>query len=93
MKRSLSKKRVHILNNQSGSSFVVNQPVEDIEDGDTEEEHVPKPEEEVDLLIDDVLGEDAEAVVSLLVASSSNIGDVTGHLCREDRAQRVPERL
>ena len=71
--------------------MVVNQPVENKEDGDTEEEHEPEPEEEIDLLIDDVLGEDAEAVVSLLVASSSDIGDVTGHLCREDGAERVPE--
>ena len=67
--------------------------VEDEEDGDREEEHEPEPEEEVDLLVDDVLREDAEAVVGLLVACCSDVGDVAGHLCGEDGAERVPEEV
>ena len=67
--------------------------VEDEEDGDREEEHEPEPEEEVNLLVDDVLGKDAEPVVGLLVAGCSDVGDVAGHLGGEDGAQRVPEEV
>ena len=67
--------------------------VEDVEDGDREEEHEPEPEEEVDLLVDDVLREDAEAVVGLLVACCSDVGDVAGNLGGEDGAERVPEEV
>ena len=35
--------------------FIGCPPVEDKEDGDCEKEHEPEPEEQVDLLVDDVL--------------------------------------
>ena len=38
-------------------------PVEDGRGGDNGEDHEPEPEEDEDLLVDDVEGEDAEAVV------------------------------
>ena len=36
------------------------------------------------------LGEDTEAVVSLLVPCCSHIGDVAGHFCGEDGTEGVP---
>ena len=47
------------------------------------------PDDEVDLLIDDVLREDAEPVVVLLPAGRPDVGNRAGHLGREDRAHRV----
>ena len=47
------------------------QPVAEVEDGDGAEEHVPEPQHQVDLLVDDVLGEDAQPVVELQTHSIS----------------------
>ena len=41
------------------------EPVEDKEDGGGPEEGVPEPEGQVDLLVDDVLRQDAQTVVVL----------------------------
>ena len=38
-------------------------PVEDSSGGEESHEHEPEPEEDVDLLVDDVEGEDAETIV------------------------------
>ena len=55
-------------------------PVTYEEDCDRGEECIPPPQHEVDLLVDDVLGEDAEPIVHLLAAARPHIGDVTrGH--------------
>ena len=48
------------------------QAVAEVEDGDGAEEHVPEPQHQVDLLVDDVLGEDAQPVVELQTLSISN---------------------
>ena len=67
------------------------QPVAEVEDGHGPEEGVPEPEDEVDLLVDDVLGEDAEAVVVLSHPGSSDIGDGAGGDGGEDSAHGVPQ--
>ena len=53
------------------------------------EEVEPEPEEEVDLLVDDVLGEDAEAVVPLHPARRPHRRHVAADRLREGRAQRA----
>ena len=50
---------------------------------------VHSPDDEVDLLIDDVLGEDAESVVVLLPAGRPDVGNRAGHLGREHCAHWV----
>lgn len=62
----------------SSHTFSNLSPVTNEEDCDGGEECVPPPQHEVDLLVDDVLGEDAEPVVHLLAAARAHIGDVTG---------------
>ena len=44
---------------------IISEPVEDKEDGGGPEEGVPEPEGQVDLLVDDVLRQDAQTVVVL----------------------------
>lgn len=65
------------------------QSVAEVEDGDGAEEGVPEPEDEVDLLVDDVLSEDTEPVVVLSHPGSSDIGDGAGSHGGEDGAHRV----
>ena len=48
-----------------------------------------EPEEEVDLLVDDVLREDAEAVVPLRPARRAHRRHVAADRLREGRAQRA----
>ena len=48
------------------------QAVAEVEHGDGAQEHVPEPKHQVDLLVDDVLGEDAQPVVELQPHSDSN---------------------
>ena len=67
------------------------QSVAEVEDGDGAEEGVPEPEDEVDLLVDDVLCEDTEAVVVLGHPGSSDVGDGAGGDGGEDGAHRVPQ--
>ena len=67
------------------------QSVAEVEDGDGAEEGVPEPEDEVDLLVDDVLSEDTEPVVVLSHPGSSDIGDGAGGHGGEDGAHRVSE--
>ena len=52
-------------------------PVTNEEDSDGSQECIPLPQHEVDLLIDDVLGEDTQPVVHLLATARPHIGDVT----------------
>ena len=67
------------------------QSVTEVEDGDGAEEGVPEPEDEVDLLVDDVLGEDTEPVVVLSHPGGSDIGDGAGGDGGEDGAHGVPQ--
>jgi len=67
------------------------QSVAEVEDGDGAEEGVPEPEDEVDLLVDDVLCEDTEAVVVLGHPGSSDVGDGAGGDGGEDGAHRVSQ--
>jgi len=48
-----------------------------------------KPEHQVDFLVDDVLREDAEAVVPLLAAAGAHGGHVARDLLRKGRAERI----
>lgn len=50
---------------------------------------VHSPDDEVDLLIDDVLGEDAESVVVLLPTGRPDVGNCAGHLGGKDCAHWV----
>ena len=50
---------------------------------------VHSPDDEIDLLIDNVLREDAESVVVLLPASRPNVGNRAGDLGWEDGAHGV----
>ena len=70
---------------------VWHRPVGDEEDSEGGEERVPPPQHEVDLLVDDVLGEDAEPVVHLLAPARPHVGDVARGHRGEDRAHRVPD--
>ena len=65
------------------------QSVAEVEDGDGTEEGVPEPEDEVDLLVDDVLGEDTDPVVDLEASSSSNVRVVAGDLFGKSSTHRV----
>ena len=67
------------------------QAVEEEDDGDGGEDGVPPPQDEEDLLVDDVLGEDAEAVVNLLPAAGADVGEVAGGDGGEDATHRVPK--
>ena len=73
----------------SSKTFSPMSPVTNEEDGDGSEECIPPPQHEVDLLIDDILGEDAESVVALLPAGRPDVGDRARHLGREDCAHGV----
>ena len=64
-------------------------PEEEVEDGDDAEDDVPEPEDEVDLGVDDVLCEDAHAIVVLQACPRPNVGHVAGDLRWEGRAHRV----
>ena len=55
------------------------------------QECVPEPENQIDLLVDDILSEDTESIVYLFSASSPNIGDATGCDRGEDGAHWVPD--
>ena len=54
-------------------------PVDDDEEAKDGERDEPEPEEDVDLLVDDVEGQDAEGVVLLHLAGGSEL--VEGALC------------
>ena len=66
------------------------QAVEEEDDGDGREDGIPPPEDEEDLLVDDVLCEDAEPVVDLLAAAGPHVGQVAGGDGGEHPAHRVP---
>ena len=67
------------------------QAVAEVEHGDGAQEHVPEPEHQVDLLVDDVLGEDAQPVVEL--QPHSNIYQSAAAVCtiRLSRTWATPE--
>ena len=65
--------------------------VAEVEEGDGAEEGVPEPEDEVDLLVDDVLGEDAHAVMNLNNSRSSNIRNAAAGDGGEHIAHGTPE--
>lgn len=65
------------------------QSVAEVDDGDGSEEGVPEPEDQVDLLVDDVLSEDTEPVVVLRHPGRPDIGDGAGGHGGEDGAHRV----
>ena len=67
------------------------QPVAEVEDGDGPEEGVPEPEDEVDLLVDDVLCENTEPVVVLSHTGSPDIRDGAGGHRGEDGAHWVSQ--
>ena len=62
------------------------------EPGDDENDH-PVPDDEVYLLINDVLREDAEAVVVLLAAGRTHVRNGTTHLGGEDLTEGVDVHL
>ena len=67
------------------------QSVAEVEDRDGPEEGVPEPEDQVDLLVDDVLSEDTQAVVELSHPRGSHIGyGARGHR-GEDGTHGVPQ--
>ena len=67
------------------------QPVAEVEDGHGPEEGVPEPEDKVDLLVDDVLGEDTETVVELSHAGGPHVGNGAGGDSGEDCTHGVPQ--
>ena len=64
-------------------------PVDEEKDGDAAKDDEPEPEDEVDLLVDDVLREDTDPVVDLKSSSSSNVRVVTGNLFGKSSTHRV----
>ena len=64
-------------------------PVDEEKDGDAAKDDEPEPEDEVDLLVDDVLGEDTDPVVDLEASSSSNVRVVAGDLFGKSSTHRV----
>ena len=67
------------------------QSVAEVDDGDGPEEGVPEPEDEVDLLVDDVLSENTEPVMVLSHPARPDIRDGAGGHRGEDGAHRVPQ--
>jgi len=53
----------------------------------------PVPNDEIHLLVDDVLREDAEAVVALLAAGRTDVWDGATHLGGEDLTERIDSYL
>ena len=64
-------------------------PEQDEEDADQDQGDDPEPYDEVHLLVNDVLGQDAEAVVVLLTSGSADVRDGAADLGRKDLAERV----
>ncbi len=65
------------------------EPVDGVERGQREEQHVPKVEDEENFFIDDILREDAEAVMALRGASGSRRFQVATHFGREHLAHGI----
>lgn len=61
-----------------------------MEDGDDAEDDEPEPEDEVDLLVDVVLGEDAQPVGGLRAARRPHTREVAGHLRGEGSTHWIP---
>ena len=51
--------------------------VANVEDRYRSKKKVPEPKDKIDLLIDDILSQNAETIVNLGNTCSTNIGDVT----------------
>ena len=87
---------------QSSTNHFVNHPEPDVRRHNCEEsedqeycrdgtkDDIPEPENEVDLLVDDVLCQDTESIVRLGATSCSYSRKLTGHLSGEGCTHRVP---
>ena len=65
------------------------QPIQEEDAGDGSDNDEPEPEEDIQLLIDNVEGEDAESIVSLDSAGRSKLVKTALSNLREDNRQRV----
>jgi len=57
--------------------------------GEPSQDHPPQPNDEEVLLVEEVVGEDAQIVALILSSCSCSYGDVAGNLCGEELAHGV----
>jgi len=68
-------------------------PVHHPHHGGHDEAHPPQPHEQEVLLVEEVVGEDAQVVVDVLPPCPGSYGDVAGHFSREQLAHGVVSHL
>jgi len=71
------------------ASKTVDQP----EHGDNDEADPPQPDDEEVLLVEEIVGEDAQIVALILSSRRCSYGDVAGNLCGEELAHGIVELL